>query len=278
MTDELEQARQIAVNHICGKNAQCSTDDERCSCTDIAREILALGKPCKFGGGNDYLACSVCGIEYDYRTQERPPCGAPAEIARLRECANRAEIEVGRLKPIVWAVARGDFDQAMTQAVATDILADIASDQRKAIYIASKTKHAARWRELRSNGLPINSTWIDEAGEGESKDLADLWRRCISEASSASALLIYREPGEILKGAWIEMGVALAAGVPVYAVGIEEYTIANAAGVTHFADIESALADIAKEERTGEDEGEYIARKDRERQRAKRDREVRDHD
>ena len=40
--------------------------------------------PCQWGGGNDYLACSVCGLEYDYRVTPKPPCGAAAEITRLR--------------------------------------------------------------------------------------------------------------------------------------------------------------------------------------------------
>lgn len=36
-----------------------------------------------------------------------------------------------------------------------------------AIYTASKTRHADKWRHLRDEiGLPINSTWIDEAGAG----------------------------------------------------------------------------------------------------------------
>lgn len=110
------------------------------------------------------------------------------------------------------------------------------------IYIASKTKHAERWRYLRDKvGEPIISTWIDEAGEGESTDLNDLWHRCIREASSAELLILYREKEDILKGGWIEMGAALAAGVPVFAIGIEEFTVAKHDGIRHFPDIEAAL-------------------------------------
>ena len=110
------------------------------------------------------------------------------------------------------------------------------------IYIASKTKHAQRWRDLRASGVPINSTWIDEAGEGASQDLQDLWRRCIAEASGAAAIIVYREPGETLKGGWVELGAAAAHGVPVFAVGIEEFTIARHKGITHFAWFDAALA------------------------------------
>lgn len=92
-------------------------------------------------------------------------------------------------------------------------------DLPEEFYIASKVKHAPRWLDLRAHGVPINSTWIDEAGEGESSDYADLWMRCIQEASDADALIVYVEPGEHLKGALVEVGVALASGKEVRVVG-----------------------------------------------------------
>jgi hypothetical protein len=114
---------------------------------------------------------------------------------------------------------------------------------RAGIYIASKTKHADRWRFLRDKiGEPIISTWIDEAGEGQSADLDDLWRRCISEASSCAILIAYREKDEVFKGGWVEVGAALAFKVPVYAIGLEEFTIANYHGIRHFPDMKSAIA------------------------------------
>ena len=118
---------------------------------------------------------------------------------------------------------------------------------REAIYVASKTKHAATWRTLRKYGYGIISTWIDEAGPGESTDLADLWSRCIKEASNASAFLLYREKQEVLKGAWVELGAALVNNVPVFAVGIEEFTVRHHKGIQHFGDIRTALAAIRGE-------------------------------
>lgn len=119
--------------------------------------------------------------------------------------------------------------------------------QMRGIYIASKTKHADRWRFLRDQvGEPIISTWIDEAGAGESSDLADLWRRCISEASTAQVLILYREPEDVLKGGWIELGAALASGVPVFAVGIEEFTISHDTRIQHFPDMKAAIAAARK--------------------------------
>jgi hypothetical protein len=89
----------------------------------------------------------------------------------------------------------------------------------KAIYIASKTKWAHLWRGLRSIGVNIISTWIDEAGQGETKDKSELAVRCIRECALCDAIIVYREDGEYLKGAFIEMGAALALDRTVYIVG-----------------------------------------------------------
>lgn len=48
-------------------------------------------KDCRFAGGNDYLACQDCGVEYDYRSQPRPPCGA--EKRRQELLMEKANIE-----------------------------------------------------------------------------------------------------------------------------------------------------------------------------------------
>lgn len=89
----------------------------------------------------------------------------------------------------------------------------------RTIYVASKTKYARMWRELKVKGYPIISTWIDEAGPGESSDLPDLAQRCIDEAKRSTFLLLYCEKGDILKGALVEIGAALAYGVPIRCVG-----------------------------------------------------------
>jgi hypothetical protein len=96
--------------------------------------------------------------------------------------------------------------------VSADVsVADVAAAVRhSSIYMASKTVHAPMWRALRAAGARIVSTWIDEAGPGETSDFADLWVRCVTEASSVDFCIVYVEPGEVLKGAFVEMGAALA--------------------------------------------------------------------
>lgn len=87
-------------------------------------------------------------------------------------------------------------------------------------YVASKVKHAGVWRALRDNaGCRIVSTWIDEAGEGQTSDYSELSDRCLSEINKSDVLLLYCEAGEILKGASIEAGAALALGKEVRCVG-----------------------------------------------------------
>lgn len=111
------------------------------------------------------------------------------------------------------------------------------------IYTASKTRHAARWRDLRAQGVPVISTWIDEAGVGETSCFVDLWRRCVDEARRASAVILYREDDDVLKGAFIEAGVALSAGRPVYAVGFgPEFSFLNHPLVRPCASLEEAVA------------------------------------
>lgn len=88
------------------------------------------------------------------------------------------------------------------------------------LYVASRASLPARgemWRRFRSEGVPIVSTWIDEDGPDETADFGDLWERIAAEISGSQALVLYVEEGDFpLKGALIEVGMALAQGIPVH--------------------------------------------------------------
>lgn len=86
-------------------------------------------------------------------------------------------------------------------------------------YVASKTEHADMWKAMRAEGAPIISTWLDEAGVGETGDFTDLWQRCVAEVRSCDRLVAYHSDGDVWKGAFVEIGAALAAGIPVSVVG-----------------------------------------------------------
>jgi hypothetical protein len=91
------------------------------------------------------------------------------------------------------------------------------------IYIASRASipaRAAQWRYLRDvEGWNIISSWIDEAGEGETDNFSELWVRIENEIRSAERLILYAEEADFpLKGAYIEVGFALAFGIKVFVV------------------------------------------------------------
>lgn len=95
------------------------------------------------------------------------------------------------------------------------------------IYVASRAsvpEVVAMWRRLRDEGWPIVSTWIDEAGLGDTEDMGELWSRIEREIRSSCGLVLYAEPTHFpLKGGLVEVGIALGAGVPVVVVlpGVE---------------------------------------------------------
>lgn len=90
------------------------------------------------------------------------------------------------------------------------------------IYVASRAsipERSAMWRQLRDDGAPIISSWIDEAGDGETGDFTHLWSRIHGEIAASDYLILYAEPGDFpLKGALIEAGMALGLGKPVRCV------------------------------------------------------------
>ena len=87
------------------------------------------------------------------------------------------------------------------------------------IYMASKVKHFQKWIDLRNEGHDIVSTWIDEAGEGQTKDKKELCSRVINEITKCNFMVVYVEDGEFLKGALIEMGLAMSFDIPIMMVG-----------------------------------------------------------
>lgn len=90
-------------------------------------------------------------------------------------------------------------------------------------YIASRAsvpERAAAWRRLRDeDGWKITSSWIDEAGAGETVDLVSLWVRIEAEIRSSERLILYVEPDDFpLKGALVEVGIAIAHWIPIRVV------------------------------------------------------------
>jgi hypothetical protein len=87
------------------------------------------------------------------------------------------------------------------------------------IYVASRVVRAPVWKAYRERGIPIVSTWIDEAGDGETGDFGELWQRIRTEIQRSRALVFYAAGVQDFpfKGALVEIGMALAMGKRVYA-------------------------------------------------------------
>ena len=90
-------------------------------------------------------------------------------------------------------------------------------------YIASRAslpERSAAWRRLRDeDGWKITCSWIDEAGPGDTADLGSLWSRIEAEVARSERLILYVEPEDFpLKGALIEVGMAIAHGIPIRVV------------------------------------------------------------
>lgn len=87
------------------------------------------------------------------------------------------------------------------------------------VYIASRTlpERGDAWRRLRDeDGWKITSSWIDEAGPGETADLGALWIRIEAEIARSERLIFYAEPDDFpFKGALVEVGMAIAHKIPI---------------------------------------------------------------
>ena len=92
----------------------------------------------------------------------------------------------------------------------------------KGIYVASRASIPERsemWREYRTYGYDIISTWIDEAGEGETENFEELWYRISGEIFNCKYFILYAKKEDFpLKGALVEIGMALAHYKPVIVV------------------------------------------------------------
>ena len=175
----------------------------------------------------DDLACIAAGLAALAPTEP----GAEGQRVRLLEEALREvrgyayqiafPLEGGPEREALAGNIVGAVDDALSGAPTETGTPTVAGEAEwRGVYVASRTRHAAAWRTLRDEaGYPIVSTWIDEAGSGQTLDRAEFWTRVIREVQGAQALVLFRHADDVPDGALVEVGAALAAGVPVFAVG-----------------------------------------------------------
>jgi hypothetical protein len=96
------------------------------------------------------------------------------------------------------------------------------SQKNIAIYGASRASIPERsimWKQMIVEGANIVCSWINESGPEETQDFSELWSRIQAEINSCGRLVLYVENGDLpLKGALVEVGMALALGKPVWIV------------------------------------------------------------
>lgn len=92
-----------------------------------------------------------------------------------------------------------------------------------AIYVASRASVPdlpEMWKRARAEGAPIISSWIDEAGPGQTLDVGGFWEaQVFDEIRACTGLVLYVRDGDApLKGAIGEACAALILGKPVVIV------------------------------------------------------------
>lgn len=97
------------------------------------------------------------------------------------------------------------------------------------IYFASKTIHAAKWREIDLNSpvLKITSRWIKHViqdgdlfqQKADRDHSAWVWIEDQQDIHAADYLVLYAERGEHLRGGLVEAGIAMEHGVPIIVIG-----------------------------------------------------------
>jgi hypothetical protein len=113
-----------------------------------------------------------------------------------------------------WTVDHSGFERE-----GGEVVSEKREQSAPQYYVASRASIPERgqmWRRFRSQGMRISATWIDEDGRGGTADFAELWQRLEKEIKSSTALLFYVESDDFpLKGALVEVGMAIAMGKPV---------------------------------------------------------------
>lgn len=116
------------------------------------------------------------------------------------------------------------------------------------LYTASKLCHAGKWRALcaASRHVQCHARWLKHCAMGTpdtAEHAAEFWLQDEQDVRDADAVLVYAEAGDRLRGALVEAGIAIAAGIPVIVVGDHpDYgTWQHHPGVRRTADLKQAL-------------------------------------
>lgn len=134
------------------------------------------------------------------------------------------------------------------------------------VYVASKLNHEAMWKKLREEwrmlGVEILSRWLDTVvpdDVGTQYDFDKCWLENAQDVAHADALVVYKADGDgTLRGALVEVGMALSWGIPVIITGVGVGDVHSDFGswqfhslVRHVADLDAVSALLREWKTTG---------------------------
>lgn len=162
-------------------------------------------------------ACVACHIAY-LEAQEGLLEQAQQRAARAEDAIKDME------RPLDAQMARLNAEVVRLNGENELLRARSSTVECRGVYVASRVSRAEMWKKYRAQGRPIVSSWIDEAGEGETDSFRELWSRLhYKEIAAARGLVFYGNVADApWKGALVEVGIALGAGKPVAAVIVGE--------------------------------------------------------
>jgi hypothetical protein len=181
-----------------------------------------LDRDCEWLVGRDHAVRLVQLMLQDPKNKRVPEVAPdPPERAVCPEHCEDHNYMYNSMLPYKVYEHRGD---PIPQVHAEDFkgVAPRVQETKPRIYAASRAslpERPAMWKELRAQGFNIISSWIDEAEPGATTGLGELWERIAQEIASADGLVLYVEADDFpLKGALIEVGIALGLGKPIHVV------------------------------------------------------------
>lgn len=94
------------------------------------------------------------------------------------------------------------------------------------IYIASKLRHADKWRDLEKEypAIKFCMRWPSYAKSlpDEEPYVGVIWSHFLEDIKECDGVILYAEPGDNLRGALVECGMAIALGKFVIVIGTHE--------------------------------------------------------
>jgi nucleoside 2-deoxyribosyltransferase len=135
------------------------------------------------------------------------------------------------------------------------------------VYFASKLRHGGRWRTLCASAhqFVAYARWLKHTSIGtpDTPDNAStFWLEDQQDVKHADVVVVYAEPGEHLRGALVEAGMAIAYGKPVVVVGDHpDYGTWQYHPLVHrVADFDEMLSFLSQYSRYGSPVAPYGAR------------------